>query len=436
LIFGYKQRGQAAVDALNVFHPLSVQGGEMDTEGMDELERRSIEVQIREFGQCPKQLWTSPHPARVPLDSGSADSLNSNGNGNGKDKYAPIKKEVFENSKKKDMKMFTLDSLANCVIHRSEVTSIAVKTDQNSNSNSYFVYVGSKDGLLKVYSTRLDCAIRSFNVSSMALSSVYVVPKNHNDSASNGAIEEDEEIVVLIGSWDNNLYRFQLKNFDEKILFSFDDAVSCVLSDEHLITAGSWDGSVQLFYREGLKPLFLRFEFDSSVLCMGMKVYSDKTIYDQETMVGMEGFDGFLVVATKNNRLKLIHGTGTEKWDVEFESEAIGVVIISNDLVCLCTRTALCMFRLLDGVQVGKIQTSSAAVSAMTTVEGFDHIIVTGHEDSNIRVWDTSTGLQNGCYLIPSKTTKLKITSLTAHNDLLVAGTSDGSIYTYKINAS
>jgi WD40 repeat protein len=150
----------------------------------------------------------------------------------------------------------------------------------------------------------------------------------------------------------------------------------------------------------------------------------------------MEGFDGFLVVATKNNRLKLIHGTGTEKWDVEFESEAIGVVIISNDLVCLCTRTALCMFRLLDGVQVGKIQTSSAAVSAMTTVEGFDHIIVTGHEDSNIRVWDTSTGLQNGCYLIPSKTTNSKITSLTAHNDLLVAGTSDGSIYTYKINAS
>jgi len=65
LIFGYKQRGQAAVDAVNVFSQHSYEGA-VDVDSItDEVERMSTIATIREFGQTPQQLWDRvPHPRR------------------------------------------------------------------------------------------------------------------------------------------------------------------------------------------------------------------------------------------------------------------------------------------------------------------------------------------------------------------------------------
>nr|CAG4710885.1 unnamed protein product [Naegleria fowleri] len=64
LIFGYKQRGEEAVKADNLFYYLTYEGA-VDIEKIrDPIERRGIEIQIREFGQTPKQVFTSPHPQR------------------------------------------------------------------------------------------------------------------------------------------------------------------------------------------------------------------------------------------------------------------------------------------------------------------------------------------------------------------------------------
>ena len=41
LIFGYKQRGPAAVDALNVFHPLTYEGS-IDVDKIDVAEHRKV----------------------------------------------------------------------------------------------------------------------------------------------------------------------------------------------------------------------------------------------------------------------------------------------------------------------------------------------------------------------------------------------------------
>ena len=98
LVFGYKQRGEEAVKADNVFHPLTYEGalpsdlGDGDgNEGgavvpsaaaaaaagssssssssftapyFSAEERRALESQVTEFGQCPRQLFTVPHPRR------------------------------------------------------------------------------------------------------------------------------------------------------------------------------------------------------------------------------------------------------------------------------------------------------------------------------------------------------------------------------------
>ena len=65
LIFGYKQRGQAAIDAHNVFYYLTYEGA-VDLDAIeDENERKATESQIDNFGQTPAQLMTRNHPKRL-----------------------------------------------------------------------------------------------------------------------------------------------------------------------------------------------------------------------------------------------------------------------------------------------------------------------------------------------------------------------------------
>ncbi|KAF6318076.1 WDFY family member 4 [Rhinolophus ferrumequinum] len=65
LIFGYKQQGQAAVEAVNTFHPYFY-GDKIDLGSIgDPLIRNTILGFVSNFGQVPKQLFTKPHPART-----------------------------------------------------------------------------------------------------------------------------------------------------------------------------------------------------------------------------------------------------------------------------------------------------------------------------------------------------------------------------------
>ena len=66
LIFGHKQRGQAAVDATNVFHHLTYEGSVDLSAISSDRQRLAIESQVRFFGQTPMQLFRRPHPARDP----------------------------------------------------------------------------------------------------------------------------------------------------------------------------------------------------------------------------------------------------------------------------------------------------------------------------------------------------------------------------------
>ncbi|KAL1924319.1 uncharacterized protein VTP21DRAFT_7354 [Calcarisporiella thermophila] len=64
LIFGYKQRGEAAVRAHNVFYYLTYEGAINLDDIDDPTELKSIESQIYHFGQTPTQLLRRPHPRR------------------------------------------------------------------------------------------------------------------------------------------------------------------------------------------------------------------------------------------------------------------------------------------------------------------------------------------------------------------------------------
>jgi hypothetical protein len=64
LIFGYKQRGKEAEDALNVFIHLTYEG-EVDVDTItDELLKEATISQINNFGQTPSCLFLRPHPKK------------------------------------------------------------------------------------------------------------------------------------------------------------------------------------------------------------------------------------------------------------------------------------------------------------------------------------------------------------------------------------
>uniref|UniRef100_A0A8C3Y3C9 WDFY family member 4 n=1 Tax=Catharus ustulatus TaxID=91951 RepID=A0A8C3Y3C9_CATUS len=72
LIFGHKQHGSAAVEAVNTYHPYFY-GDKMDLNNIkDPLIKSTILGFISNFGQIPKQLFTKPHPSRNAQGKSSA----------------------------------------------------------------------------------------------------------------------------------------------------------------------------------------------------------------------------------------------------------------------------------------------------------------------------------------------------------------------------
>lgn len=67
LIFGFKQRGEAAVEAVNVFHYLTYQGAKNLETIEDPVEKVSDTNIIHHFGQTPHQVFNKPHPRRDEL---------------------------------------------------------------------------------------------------------------------------------------------------------------------------------------------------------------------------------------------------------------------------------------------------------------------------------------------------------------------------------
>ncbi|XP_012161091.1 uncharacterized protein LOC101454375 [Ceratitis capitata] len=67
LIFGYKQSGENAVEAINVFHPATYPSF-LDSITSDPIELKAVETMIKTYGQMPRQLFKNAHPQTKTLN--------------------------------------------------------------------------------------------------------------------------------------------------------------------------------------------------------------------------------------------------------------------------------------------------------------------------------------------------------------------------------
>lgn len=121
----------------------------------DMNDRHALEVQIMEFGQIPKQLFTKPHVKRIPQQI-----------------IKPVNTKPTSH----------IECIKTIALHKEAVTCVMRERDR-------IISVG-KDGTLKVYDVVQDKQIRSVILCGTPLSSCVMV----------------DEHIVAAGSWDNEMY--------------------------------------------------------------------------------------------------------------------------------------------------------------------------------------------------------------------------------------
>uniref|UniRef100_A0A8B9KRE3 Neutral sphingomyelinase activation associated factor n=1 Tax=Astyanax mexicanus TaxID=7994 RepID=A0A8B9KRE3_ASTMX len=218
LIFGYKQKGSEAVAAHNVFHPLTYEGG-IDCDSIEDPDQKiAMLTQILEFGQTPRQLFTTPHPQRITphfhnISSGTSNSTSPNELSPGSPSM-----ESFEDLTEESKKLAWM-----CVF----LTGIAVT------SNGASVFTTSQDSTLKMFSKESSALQRSVSFSNMALSSCVMLP---------------EDKTVVCSSWDNNLYFYSIAyGRRQDTLMGHDDAVSQICWRDNQLYTASWDSTVKVW---------------------------------------------------------------------------------------------------------------------------------------------------------------------------------------------
>lgn len=235
LIFGYKQNGEEAEKSDNLFYHLCYEGS-VDLGAITDLnDRLALEVQITEFGQVPKQLFGRPHPRRS-RSYGLYDSTHlTDGMAEDPDDFMENSIESAEKCLGRSsstvpslwQRLTDLQRLGECRAHREVILGVAFTADAQQ-----IISVG-QDSLIKMYAVPGLDQMRSVRVSSMAASCCLHLPSTD---------------MVLVGSWDNNVYTYNLEYSQVCMLLeAHSDAVSCMQWKNNILVTGSWDCTTRVW---------------------------------------------------------------------------------------------------------------------------------------------------------------------------------------------
>ncbi|XP_025263556.1 protein FAN isoform X2 [Camponotus floridanus] len=396
LIFGYKQRGIEAEKADNVFFHLCYEGAiDLDTV-RDINDRHGLEVQIMEFGQIPKQVFTLPHPKRLA----SASNLL-----HGKTLLTLPETLASENAYGKEKSVNFVESIA-FQAHKDCVTNIIPK---NTTSNE-IISVG-QDGMLKLYNANERKLTHSVSLSLLSLSSCisYYTVSQRN--------------ILVVGSWDNTLIFYDIE-FGRVIdvLQGHEDAVSCLAwSPTHqVIISGSWDCTAKVWheYTSGskIKPVecfIAQLDHDSKVTCINIS--RDDTMLVSGTEDGelyLWNMDSYNLQATIKGHICKINA-------VTFDKQCSSVISCAEDKV-------LNIIDVRTNTQIFSISLKSEPL----TLAWMGMFLLIGDNDGSLNIWNHQGAVfvsQIQCHDGP-----LCALAVIADNNLIITGGKDRKVIIWK----
>ncbi|CAG9854526.1 unnamed protein product [Phyllotreta striolata] len=391
LIFGYKQRGEEAVKANNLFYHLCYEGA-IDLEAItDRNQRHALEVQIMEFGQIPKQVFRVPHPQRKIgcsiLTEPYEITNHSSDTGNWRESTALELSTSFNS-------------------HKSTVSHLFISED-----GTKITSVGH-DSKLKVFSLAQNKQIRSANIGQMPLSSCIQLPNSN---------------VIVIASWDNeiSLYDMDYGRVVENVL-AHEDAITCMCFDvaSNILVSGSGDCTIKIW--KGLnnngciKPiqcLQKQIDHNSQVNCLSFNSVSN------HLAVGTEDGDVYIWEMSGFSLFKKYTSQSSSITAVSYNSDGTKLATGSRDRV----------FQIID-VNTALPVFSKTLTSSISSMKWRDYLLILGCDDGMLLLWDifeVKILMEVAAHAGPIKTIDISC----CKDDFIATGSQDKSIKVWKPKA-
>ena len=300
LIFGCKQRGAEAVAADNVFYHLTYEGA-VDLDSMtDPMELEAVKVQIMEFGQTPKQLFTIPHPLRSGGGTKAAVSAATAESSQASDSVAVVAEAIGECAVD-DAAGVAADTSAaetkpatKSAPNWSNLTSLTPQSSHKLHKDAISAFCLSSDGAT-IYSVSQDGTMKIFSLEEQ--SQVYSAPIG--DMALSAVMQLEGGKTMAVASWDNNVYWYNIEyGRVETTLAAHEDAVSQLIRHEDLLFTSSWDSTVKVWNYADAASGSNRFaedclvaemdELDGEVHCL--------TLHTGRGLIAAAGSEGRIVI--------------------------------------------------------------------------------------------------------------------------------------------
>eukprot|EP00026_Physarum_polycephalum_P000200 Phypoly_transcript_00200.p1 GENE.Phypoly_transcript_00200~~Phypoly_transcript_00200.p1 ORF type:complete len:1988 (-),score=255.41 Phypoly_transcript_00200:62-5914(-) len=274
LIFGYKQRGRAAVESFNVFYYLTYEGSVDIDKITDPDLRRATESQIDNFGQTPAQLIKKrPHPARLPSSEAQI--------------------SIFK--KPDELQAYYMQ------ISKSSVIYIGVP-EMSPNNLSSSGSTGTTDKILTIDRSRTPAIHKWFPQMPLGQVSPFTFELDQQISSRRRvgvpfardiapspicfAVTNDGRAILSCGHWDNS---FKISNAESSKLIQsvakHKDIVTCLAlgSDNQTLVTGSRDTTLMVWdiisKGSGIKveevPRHILYGHDDEITCVAVNVELD-----------------------------------------------------------------------------------------------------------------------------------------------------------------
>ncbi|CAF1031400.1 unnamed protein product [Rotaria sordida] len=442
LIFGYKQRGEEARQTDNLFHYLTygVPDNHIPTSTEQYDEQLSLETQILEFGQVPKQLFFMPHPRKLTkyeLEEYKEREKNSDinipsasiDNDNNEIELKLIRPRIqsLSSIEQYDLGQFEFDSI--CRLHKTAVRRIVPHPLLPS---THLLTIGD-DGFLRNYMVDRSKIDTFYFISSRPLTCLKSIPVYVSINTT------ERCSLAFIGSYDHSLYIYNLETGTSLLSQVLHDDIITDLyitnrSTPTLLCTSSNDATVRIWSLENLisihndSYIFQTNYHLSSIIHMQYDITFDSSctcmyVLEEHCLLTVGCQDGSIYICNfqTGGILKQLTSTSPSLpiLSLSLRSDGLFLAYISS--------RAVTVVDIITGTDVFT-KTCLSDEQLFNTLFYSSHMLIIGLINGSCDVWNLR--ICEKIYTL-NISDNISITTITYNDGMFFFGTNDGSVHSY-----